>query len=253
MKYFKLIGIMSLLVFSFYLTDLATEFAINSNPLMQTIKDNSKNYNTISVNAIINDNTIIPGIKGKVVNEMESFLNMKDFGSFNSNYLLYDFIEPEVSLNDNKEKIIISGNKKIRQVTLLVRDTKLIEYLKNNKYKYTKLIKYDDLLDKDNVNIENDRLKFLDVDTLLNKKELNNKICILDYSNIENCKKKKYYIVKPNIFIKNNNMISNINNIDNGSIIYISDNLSLDNLKMIINLIKRKDMKLVYLSEMIKE
>lgn len=253
MKYFKLIGIMSLLVFSFYLTDLATEIAINSNPLMQTIKDNSKNYNTSSVNATINDNTIIPGIKGKVVNEMESFLNMKDFGSFNSNYLLYDFIEPEVSLNANKEKIIISGNKKLRQVTLLVKDTKLIEYLKNNKYKYTKLIKYDDLLDKDNVNIESDRLKFFDVDTLLNKKELNNKICILDYSNIENCKKKKYYIVKPNIVIKNNNMVSNINNIDNGSIIYINDNLSLDNLKIIINLIKRKDMKLVYLSEIIKE
>lgn len=253
MKYFKLIGIMSLLVFSFYLTDLATEFAINSNPLMQTIKDNSKNYNTTSVNATINNNTIIPGIKGKVVNEMESFLNMKDFGSFNSNYLLYDLIEPEISLNNNKEKIIISGNKKLRQVALLVRDTNLIEYLKNNKYKYTKLIKYDDLLDKDNVNIESDRLKFLDVDTLLNKKELNNKICILDYSNIENCKKKKYYIVKPNIVIKNNNMVSNISNIDNGSIIYLSDNLSLDNLKIIINLIKRKDMKLVYLSEIIKE
>ncbi len=253
MKYFKLIGIMSLLVFSFYLTDLATEFAINSNPLMQTIKDNSKNYNTTSVNATINNNTIIPGIKGKVVNEIESFLNMKDFGSFNSNYLLYDLIEPEISLNNNKEKIIISGNKKIRQVTLLVRDTNLIEYLKNNKYKYTKLIKYDDLLDKDNVNIESDRLKFLDVDTLLNKKKLNNKICVIDYSNIENCKKKKYYIVKPNIVIKNNNMVSNISNIDNGSIIYLSDNLSLDNLKIIINLIKRKDMKLVYLSEIIKE
>ena len=253
MKYFKLIGIMSLLVFSFYLTDLATEFAINSNPLMQTIKDNSKNYNTTSVNATINNNTIIPGIKGKVVNEIESFLNMKDFGSFNSNYLLYDLIEPEISLNNNKEKIIISGNKKIRQVTLLVRDTNLIEYLKNNKYKYTKLIKYDDLLDKDNVNIESDRLKFLDVDTLLNKKKLNNKICVIDYSNIENCKKKKYYIVKPNIVIKNNNMVSNIINIDNGSIIYLSDNLSLDNLKIIINLIKRKDMKLVYLSEIIKE
>ena len=244
---------MSLLVFSFYLTDLATEFAINSNPLMQTIKDNSKNYNTTQVNATINNNTIIPGIKGKVVNEIESFLNMKDFGSFNSNYLLYDLIEPEISLNNNKEKIIISGNKKIRQVTLLVRDTNLIEYLKNNKYKYTKLIKYDDLLDKDNVNIESDRLKFLDVDTLLNKKKLNNKICVIDYSNIENCKKKKYYIVKPNIVIKNNNMVSNISNIDNGSIIYLSDNLSLDNLKIIINLIKRKDMKLVYLSEIIKE
>ena len=48
-------------------------------------------------------------------------------------------------------------------------------------------------------------------------------------------------------------MVSNISNIDNGSIIYLSDNLSLDNLKIIINLIKRKDMKLVYLSEIIKE
>ena len=109
------------------------------------------------------------------------------------------------------------------------------------------------MLDKDNVNIESDRLKFLDVDTLLNKKKLNNKICVIDYSNIENCKKKKYYIVKPNIVIKNNNMVSNISNIDNGSIIYLSDNLSLYNLKIIINLIKRKDMKLVYLSEIIKE
>ena len=87
MKFYKLIGIMSILVFSFYLTDFVTELAINSNPLMNNIKQNSDNYNIESVDAIIDDNTIIPGIKGKKVNEMESFLNMKDFGSFNTNYL----------------------------------------------------------------------------------------------------------------------------------------------------------------------
>ena len=77
MKYFKLIGIFSLLVFSFYLTDFVTELAISSNPLMQTIKSNMDSYYVSSVNAIIDNNTIIPGIKGKSVNEMESFLNMK--------------------------------------------------------------------------------------------------------------------------------------------------------------------------------
>ena len=87
MKFYKIIGIISIVVFSFYLTDFATELAINSNPLMQTIKDSSDNYQVSSVNATIKDNTIIPGIKGKKVNTMESFLNMKDFGSFNINYL----------------------------------------------------------------------------------------------------------------------------------------------------------------------
>ena len=60
MKYFRLIGIMSLLVFSFYLTDFVTELAINTNPLMQSIKINSTNYITESVDAIIDNNTIIP-------------------------------------------------------------------------------------------------------------------------------------------------------------------------------------------------
>ena len=41
---------------------------------------------------LIDDNTIVPGIKGKEINEMESFLNMKDFKSFNEQYLIFDYI-----------------------------------------------------------------------------------------------------------------------------------------------------------------
>ena len=142
MKYFKLIGIMSLLVFSFYLTDFVTELAINTNPLMQNIKNNSKNYCETSVNATIEQNTIIPGIKGKKVNEIESFLNMKDFGSFNSNYLIYDYIKPDISIEDNKEKIIISGNKNKRQVSILIKDNISIEeYLKQKNIKYSSTLK----------------------------------------------------------------------------------------------------------------
>ena len=255
MKYFKLIGIMSLLVFSFYLTDFATDLAINSNPLMQSIKSNSEDYTSMSVNATISNNTIIPGIKGKQVNEMESFLNMRDFGSFNANYLIYDFIKPEISIEDNKDKVIISGNKSIRQITLLVKNNNTIkEYLKKNNIKYSNLITMSSKLETtENINIESDKNNFLDLDTLLRKKDLSKSICIINYSNIEACKEKEYYIIKPNMEIKNNNIINNINLVHNGSIVFIDDNLTLNNFKLFLNSIKTKDLNFVYLSEIIKE
>ncbi len=255
MKYFKLLGILSLLVFSFYLTDFVTDLAINSNPLMQSIKNNTNTYYVKSVDAIIDNNTIIPGIKGKKVNEMESFLNMKDFGSFNSNYLIYDYIIPNVSLEENKDLVIISGNKSIRQVSLLINNNKnILNYLSNNKIKYSKLITIDETLDYDeNINIESDKKSFNDLDILLNKKKLNKKICILNYSNIEECFTKKYYIVKPSIELKNNNFNNSLKEIEKGSIIFIDNNLSLDNFKTFLKKLNSMDMNIVYLSEIIKE
>lgn len=255
MKYFRLIGIMSLLVFSFYLTDFVTELAINSNPLMQSIKNNSKNYYTESANATIENNTIIPGIKGKKVNEMESFLNMKDFGSFNINYLIYDQFKPDISLEDNLDKIIISGNKTKRQISLIIKNNEeILNYLKENNLKYSKLIKINENLDiNENINIENEKENFKNLDTLLNKKGINKKICIINYSNIEECKKNNYYLVKNNIVLKNDNFIYELNNINLGSIILIDDKLSLENFCLFINKMKNNDIKYVYLSELIKE
>ncbi|MBQ3021346.1 MAG: hypothetical protein IJD92_03885 [Bacilli bacterium] len=255
MKIFRLIGIMTLLVFSFYLTDFVTELAINTNPIMQSIKINSNNYFVESVNATIDKNTIIPGIKGKKINEMESFLNMKDFGAFNSNYIIYDDIKPEISIESNKDKIIISGNKNIRQVSLLLfNNDNLIEYLKSNKIKYSKLINSNDILDvNENINIENDKKLFDNIDTLLKKKDLNKKICILNYSNIESCKEKEYYLVKPTYIVKNNNIINIINNIESGNILLIENNLSIENLKLLISRINNKDIEINYLSDLIKE
>ena len=255
MKYFKYIGILSLLIFSFYLTDFATELAINSNPLMQSIKSESDSYLVMSVNATIENNTIIPGIKGKKVNEMESFINMKDFGAFNENHIIYDYFKPEISIEDNKDKVIISGNTTIRQISLLVDNNKeIINYLKKNNIKYSKLLSIDEEIDFDeNINIESSKKKFNDLDTLLNKKNLNKKICILDYSNIENCMKKQYYIVKPNIIVKNDNIVNSLNSIDKGSIILIDDKLNINNLNLILKKISNLDLKIVYLSEIIKE
>lgn len=255
MKFFKLIGIMSLLVFSFYLTDFVTELAINTNPLMQNIKNSSKNYCETSVNAIIDQNTIIPGIKGKKVNEIESFLNMKDFGSFNSNYLIYNYIKPEISIEDNKEKIIISGNNNKRQISILIKDNMNVEdYLKKKNIKYSNLISVNDKVsENENINIENNKEGYKNLDILLKKKKKNKEICLINYSNIEICKKNGYYLVDPNIKLNNTNFINVLNNVDSGSIILIDDMLSLENFKIFVNKIYNKDLNFVYLSEIIQE
>lgn len=255
MKCFKLIGIISLLSFSFFLTDFVTELAINSNPLMQSIKKSGNNYNVCSVNATIENNTIIPGIKGKKVNEMESFINMKDFGIFNINYLIYDDVIPDISIENNKDKIIISGNKNIRQVSILVKDnSNIIEYNNKNNIKYSKLINSNDKLDiYENINICSNSKDFNNLDILLNKNELNKKICILNYSNIEECRENEYYIIKPSIVYSNSNYVNKLNDINSGSIILLNDNLSINNYKLLIEYLKNKDLEIVYLSELIKE
>ena len=254
MRVFKYIGIISLLIFSFYLTDGVTNLAINSNLLMQTIKENKNKYLIESVNATIESNTIIPGIKGKKVNELDSYLNMKDFGSFNTNYLIYDYYYPDITLNNNKDKIIISGNKSIRQVSFLIKNNKgILDYFKKNNLVYSKLIKLNEEFDIENINIENYSNKFNDLNTILNKNNLNKKICILGYSNIKLCKDLKYFIVKPSIELNNKNIINILNQINNGDIILIDDNLSVDNIKLVVKKINSLDIKIVYLSKIIEE
>ena len=255
MKYYKLIGVISLVIFSFYLTDFVTDIAINTNSLMQVIKSKKNNYCVSSVNAIIEGNTIIPGIKGKIINEMGSYLNMKDFKAFNENYLVYDYVKPDISVEDNRDKIIISGNKNNRSISLLINNNDTIHsYLKKNDINYTKMIKYEDSIDYlDNVNIESDEKKYNDLNTLLKKNNKNNSICIVEYSNLSACKKNNYYLVKPNIILKNNNYITSLNEINNGSIILIDNNFNLENFKIVLNYIKRKDLKIVKLMEIIKE
>lgn len=255
MKFFKFIGLMSIMVFSFFLTDFVTDVAINNNSLMKTIKNNSDNYQVLSVDAIIDGNTIIPGIKGKDVDEIESYLNMKDFREFNENYLIYKSVIPDISLDDNKDKVIISGNRNKRNVSILIKDNNsVLKYSKDNNIKYSKLVKLESNLENiENINIENISKNFNDLDTILNKNKINKNICIINYSNIEECINNEYYLVKYNIEITNNNINNILNSIENGSIIFVNDNLKLDNYELLIKYLNSKDLKIVYLSELISE
>ena len=66
-KFFEVIGLLSLACFSFFITEKTTTVFENVDNIMLQIKNNSYKYNIDSIDASINNNTIIPGIYGRYV------------------------------------------------------------------------------------------------------------------------------------------------------------------------------------------
>ena len=102
---------------------------------MQNIEEIEEKYKEVATNAIIDGEYIVPGVMGRMVNKTKSFVNMKSFGVFNEYYLIFDNVKPDISLEDNKDKIITSGNpkKKLLKVGILLKRKLLICWKKEIK------------------------------------------------------------------------------------------------------------------------
>jgi len=247
--------IIILMLFSFYLSDKITSLAINKNPIMETINETSESLSVMGKNATIINNTIIPGISGKEIDKEASFFKMKDFGTFNETFLVYKSIKPDISLEDNKDKIIIQGNKTIRQVSIIIDDNEnLLNYFNKQNLNISVLANLNTKLNNyEYINSEKTKENFTDLESVLKKNNLNKKICIINHSNIDICKEKNYYLVDPNIKVTNSNILQNKKEIQNGSIIYVDKNVSTNTINIILNQITFLDLNIVYLSQLIKE
>lgn len=138
-NFFKLMGLLTLFVFSFYYTEHTVTVVRDMDDLMIELKQRSSSYQIPACNATIKEETIIPGISGKTVDINKSYVKMKEYGKFNENLLIYQKILPDKVLADNKDKFIISGNKDKRMVSLifLVQDhdniDKIVKILKEKR------------------------------------------------------------------------------------------------------------------------
>lgn len=253
MKYAKYALVIFLCIFSFYISDMAILMVENMSPIMKEVKTYSDNY-VEPVDAIIEDNTIIPGINGSKLNERESYLKMNEFGTFNETFLVYDFVKPEISLYDNLDKIIINTNKN-SEVSLIILDNKFEEYMRMNNIAFTKVIKDSNNLIEGSsyINGNIDDYEFNKLNSYLKKNKLNSKMCLVDYSNLASCKSNKYFIIKPTIEINHSNIASQKKDIKGGNIILLNSNLELNEVKVIINYINYNNLKIIELSELIKE
>lgn len=254
MKKTKYILLLTLSALSFYITDKVLIFIDEQKPLMKEIKLNASKYETAPVNSVIENNTIIPGLNGKEIDYKKSLVKMEDFNAFNENFLKFNDITPEISLEDNKDKIIIKGNPKKRSVSLILeQDKEKEEYLENYNIKYDILSSLDTDFTKEReyLNSYKDKENYDALETILKKHKINSHICTTMHNDYDHCLKKEHYIV----LLTNENLLVNeiINKISSGSIIYIPKTMKLVNLKLIISEIERQDLKIIYLSTLISE
>lgn len=255
-KYGKYILFSILVLLSFYTTNKTANLVRNQDPILKEIRNISLEKKEDFVNAVIQDDYIIPGMYGSVVDELKSLSKMKEQDVFNNLYLVSQPIKPNISLSDNLDKIIIKGNSKKQQVSFVIDENsskKIKDYLVKNNIKASLLITKDNF-SKDSYfeQINNDFKNYKELDKTLKKNKINTNICVLDNnnSNLKFCKSKKKYLVKPGMFLDNANIIEIKTKLDSGSIIYIKDATYLD---CLVEYIKSKDLKIVPLSQLISE
>ncbi len=273
--FFKLTGLLVLFFFSFFYTEKVINVITEQDEIMIKIKENEEKNNIPSTNAIINKNTITPGLSGKEINIDKSYKEMKKLGTYNENMLVYTKVLPEVSINNNKNKYIRSGNKNFTEVSLIFKINKntdlqkLLTLLDKNNTKANFFISYEYLekhineIEKEK-NIEyysygkngtyNDEI-ILIANNIISKKSNPANICLTE-TNTNNtlkiCSENEQFTIYPEII---NGTINSIKSkINNGCIISFEvTNTTLNELPLIINYINSKGYTISLLSELINE
>lgn len=252
---YKSLGLLGIMVFSFYYTEKIAVIMQNKSPIMQSINQIENNYLESPVNATIEGDSITPGIMGKMINKTKSYVNMKSFGIFNEYYLVFDTIKPDVSLEDNKDKIIVKGNKKKNAIAFLIEDNSQVrDYFLDQKIKASVFIN-EQTFDKNSFfeQINNDERSYKNTESLLNRNNLNTNICYIKAMDKDFCLKNKKYLISETLTLNNINFIDVKKGLESGVIILIKENTSLENVKLLLKEIQFKGLKILTVSELINE
>lgn len=229
-------------------------------PLMQEIIKEGKKHNISPVNAIITQNTIIPGISGTSINLNKSYTKIKKLGHFNQSLLVYDKILPNISYKNHYNKIIIA-NKNNNKISLIfnIKDLTIYEKISQILDKYH--VKGNYFFQNDffinNINI----IKKIKAPILVtNLNNLNNYYDLIDYclayeiSNNIPCQDKQLYTILANINIDKYHLTYTKNNYTNYHVItYTFNKKNINDLDLIINFLLNNKMQIVLLDDLLNE
>lgn len=246
---FKIISTILLFFFSLFYLNKATTFIKMNDQLMQEIKNKEIDYNIKATDAIITDNTMIPGISGKEINLDESFLKMKKINKFNESLLVFNSIKPKVSVEGIYDKVIINGNNNKKRISIILNI--------NNKNLFNNLNTlmedhniYTDILTNDNYNLSNTHFKNI----ITTNHQYQTNYCLTYNLTISNecIQNHKHTILGYSI---NNNYLSETKEeLKNGIIlVYTFNEYNYYDLNTIIKYLKNNQYNIVPVNELIKE
>lgn len=271
MKIIKITGLFCLFCISFFYTEKVINVALNQDELMIQIKEYAKNNNVNPTNATIIEDTIIPGNIGKYIDEENSYKAMKKIGYFEPSLIVYKNIYPEISIYNNYNKYITTGNKQKKYVALIyiLNNISTLDNILNitNKYNIKMNLFIDSNLLSNNINIidnigSNDIYNYgangtytkdnlIITNNIINNKSNNKSIFCLflnkNETSINNCTNNKML----SLYIDRYNNYYNIkNNLENGKLFLIDNTKELPS---IIEYITSKGYNIVSLTEIITE
>ena len=255
-KIFSYIGLLTIITISIIMSNKTATVVKNIDSLMTEIKEKAEEYNIQPESAIIKNNTIIPGMNGKKINIEKTYKNMKKIGKFNEKYIIYEQIKPEISIENNKNKYIIGGNKtnKKNEIGLIIEINEtcdienILKILEKNQAKITFYIQDKIKQNKNIKQIKKAGYK-IEIGTTNN--------CILAEKNdtkLNTCSKQNKYTIIPNIIINKSLFNKTKQQLKPGAIIKIQLNQATEKeLDMTIKYIKTKGYIIKDLDEYISE
>lgn len=278
-KFFEYLGLLTLTCFSFFYTEQTASVVKELDDIMINIKKEADSYSVEAHQAIINDNTIIPGINGKKVNVNASYQKMRKTGNFNVENFVYDKVNPENVLEDNLDKYIISGNENKKQVSLIflvdsyANVDKILnivdkyeaktnffvdgKWFEENNDKVLELVKLGHNIGNLSYNLDYQDSSFVWMDTIIKKVAGQKRsFCYKTEKkeDLNKCVLQKNYTISPVVEISSNPFNTAKNNIKNGSIIAFKINNSLiKELDLIMKYIKSRDLEVVNLETLLSE
>jgi hypothetical protein len=276
-EFFKILGIVTLLCGSFIYTEKATTVVKDMDDIMIKIKQNKDVYYVPPVEAVIENNTIIPGINGSEIDVNRSYQNMRSVGLYSDKYFRYKVLKVTNSLDNNKDKYIISGNRNkgiVSLVFIVEKDTDIenvIKILKKNKTKATFFIDGTWLENNNdevyniinnghdlgsigyNYNYSNSSYPWLD-NIIKRVAKQKNSYCIkTNHEALQKCIKNNNYTISSDI-IDRNPLISTKDKLTSGAIIVYKINMSLEEeLPLIIDYIHSKGLTIDVLKNLLIE
>lgn len=257
------ISLLLLTCFSFFYTDKIINMINKKDPIMIEIVSVKSFYDVLPVNAIIEDDTVIPGIRGREIDVEKSYENMKLGGVFREEELIFKDLYPVSSLSDNKDKYIVKGNSTSKKVAIIyILNDNNIGKVKKNDY-ITIFINHKDL-NISNINLLKEKeiytygnngvydSEMITSDNALINRMSNNKssYCLVKEKNEEVlnlCNEKDMYVIFPSII---GGYYEIKNNLSNGSIILLNN---LNDIDSIVKYIESKGYNIVTLGKLLSE